>query len=228
MEIEVLTSEDASAEQRRPLNLEGGLVGLVGAEYDKPLETIPERVNREEIAHEAIVLPKAKPKRSARPKAVRFEGEEPLGERSSGSTPAQPKVKGRSRATARTTVEGEDQAVELVLKPEEKPPAQCAEGARLSPEAAALVNNWEQKNGREGRSEPQSGGLGRGRPPGARNKPKPPTIVERVVEKTVYEKPPPLSPQDLQALLKDTLRKQELDAREQKRAYYSQLIRRNR
>ena len=102
-----------------------------------------------------------------------------------------------------------------------KQPEKACEEAPLSPEAAAIVNNWEEKNGRPS-------GPGRGRPPGARNKPKPPTIVERVVEKTVYEKPAPLSPQDLQALLKDTLRKQELDAREQKRAYYSQLIRRNR
>ena len=89
----------------------------------------------------------------------------------------------------------------------------------MTDDAQAIVGRWQAKN---------AVGPGRGRPPGAKNKPKPPQIVERVVEKTVYEKPPPLSPQDLQALLKDTLRKQELDAREQKRAYYSQLIRRNR
>ena len=71
-------------------------------------------------------------------------------------------------------------------------------------------------------------GKGRGRPPGAKNKPRPPQVVERIVEKTVYEKPPALSSDDIRKLLQDTIRKQELEARDQKRAYYSQLIRRNR
>ena len=48
------------------------------------------------------------------------------------------------------------------------------------------------------------------------------------MEKTVYEKPPALSSDDIRKLLQDTIRKQELEARDQKRAYYSQLIRRNR
>ena len=91
-----------------------------------------------------------------------------------------------------------------------------------------VLESLSEEERREGRPALEKNGPGRGRPAGARNKPKPPQIVERVVEKMVYQKPPPLSPQDIQALLKDTLRKQELDAREQKRAYFSQLIRRNR
>ena len=226
MEIEVLTEDTPSAEQHRPLNCEG--LGL-GAEYDKaPLETIveglPGPLDREETTHEAIE-PKAQPKRSAKAKAVRFEGarggeaQEPLGERSAGSAPAEPKVKAKSRAktSTRRAAEEVSLAQEAPIKEPAKEPVK-----ELSPEAAAIANNWEEKNRSEGRPS------GRGRPPGARNRPKPPQIVERVVEKTVYQKPPPLSPQDLQALLKETLRKQELDAREQKRAYYSQLIRRNR
>ena len=213
MEIEVIAdggpegraeAGSVGAEEHRPLGSEalGGIVENV------PLETIEESPNV-----------KAKPKRSARPKAVRFEaarGGEASGreaqntdsERGASSSAPEPKVKAKSRAkaSARSSTE------EAVEPKEPKEPEQP-----LTEEAEAIVGRW-QKNA----------GPGRGRPPGARNKPKPPQIVERVVEKTVYERPPPLSPQDLQALLKDTLRKQELDAREQKRAYYSQLIRRNR
>ena len=49
----------------------------------------------------------------------------------------------------------------------------------LTEEAEAIVGGWQAKNA----------GPGRGRPPGARNKPKPPQIVERVVEKMVYVRP---------------------------------------
>ena len=76
MEIEVLTSEE-----QQPLNSEG-LLGL-GAEYDKTplLETIVEGLPGplEETTNEGAKLsqePKAKPQRSARAKAVRFEAQE--------------------------------------------------------------------------------------------------------------------------------------------------------
>ena len=193
MEIEVLTSEAPESEEQRP---------CLGAEYDRPLlEPIPEALplDREESREDAkLQEPKAKPKRSARQKAVRFEAQDPVGERSSSSAPAEAKVKAKSRAKAAREPPTEEEEAVSEKQPKEPEPVK----------------------------EPEPSG--RGRPLGARNKPKPPTIVERVVEKTVYEKPSPLSAQDLQALLKETLRKQELDAREQKRAYYSQLIRRNR
>ena len=202
MEIEVITSDDkptvgVGSEERRPLGCEA----LV---ENRPLEAIEETPDV-----------KAKPKRSARSKAVRFEGtggEAPkaVGDASSSSTPAEPKVKAKSRSKASTRPSPEEKEA-LAVEPKE-PVLEP-----LSEEAEAIVGRWQAKNG-----------PGRGRPPGARNKPKPPQIVDRVVEKMVYQKPPPLSPQDIQALLKDTLRKQEFDAREQKRAYYSQLIRRNR
>ena len=213
MEIEVITScrpegdcedgqpaEGIGAEEHRPLSCEALGGSIV---ENRPLETIEETPNV-----------KAKPKRSARPKAVRFEalGSEAnaVSERRASSTPAEPKVKAKSRSKASTRPTPEErEAVEVAAEPKESVLEPLSEEAHSG---AALEKN----------------GPGRGRPPGARNKPKPPQIVERVVEKMVYEKPPPLSPQDLQALLKDTLRKQELDAREQKRAYYSQLIRRNR
>ena len=208
MEIEVITSDDqptvgVGSEEHRPLSL--GCEALGGSTVEnRPLETIEETPDV-----------KAKPKRSARSKAVRFEGtgvEAPkaVGDAGSSSTPAEPKVKAKSRSKASTRPSpGEKEAVAVAVAAEAKEPVL----EPLSEEAAAIVGRWQAKNG-----------PGRGRPPGARNKPKPPQIVEKMV----YEKPPPLSPQDLQALLKDTLRKQELDAREQKRAYYSQLIRRNR
>ena len=162
-------------------------------------------MDREESREDAkLQEPKAKPKRSARPKAVRLEAQDPVGERSSSSAPAESKVKAQSRAkAARGPPTEEEEAVS------QKPPKEPEPVKEPEPALEAKPS-------------------GRGRPLGARNKPKPPTIVERVVEKTVYEKPSPLSAQDLQSLLKETLRKQELDAREQKLAYYSQLIRRNR
>ena len=201
MEIEVITSDDqptvgVGSEEHRPLGSEA----LGGAIVEnRPLETIEETPDV-----------KAKPKRSARPKAVRFETQTAVGDTGASSTPAEPQVKAKSRSKASTRPSPEEK--EAVAAEPKEPVLEP-----LSEEAAAIVGRWEAKNG-----------PGRGRPRGARNKPKPPQIVERVVEKMVYEKPPPLSPQDIQALLKDTLRKQELDAREQKRAYYSQLIRRNR
>ena len=202
MEIEVIASEDGGlpegrtegAEEHRPLGCEALGGSIV---ENAPLETIEESPNV-----------KAKPKRSARPKAVRFD-QKAVSEHGSSSSAPEPKVKAKSRAkaSARSAAEEEPPVASEPKEPEPK----------LSEEAAVIVGHWEAKNG-----------PGRGRPLGARNKPKPPQIVERVVEKMVYERPPPLSPQDLQSLLKDTLRKQELDAREQKRAYYSQLIGRNR
>ena len=90
MEIEVLTTED------QPSNCDA-----LGGEYDKipPLETIPEGLPyREESREDAKLQPKAKPKRSARPKAVRFEAQDPVGERGSSSAPAEAKVKAKSRA----------------------------------------------------------------------------------------------------------------------------------
>ena len=205
MEIEVITSgpEAEGSEEHRPLGCEG--LGLI----EHPLEEVRGPLARIEETPDV----KAKPKRSARPKAVRFETQKTLGDAGSSSTPAEPKVKAKSRskASARPAPKEEAERLEPTEPKEPEPP--------LTDDAQAIVGRWQAKN---------AVGPGRGRPPGAKNKPKPPQIVERVVEKTVYEKPPPLSPQDLQALLKDTLRKQELDAREQKRAYYSQLIRRNR
>ena len=221
MEIQVLSTEEPGPPATGdPTTRESEVNG-------SPLETIetPERCGLariEETAHEA----KAKPKRSAKAKAVRFEAQDPLGERSpeppfgrrppsagSGSAPAEPKVKAKSRAKASTR-----------STTEETPIAQEAGVAREAFEPSAPVK--EEPKEQEPLEDPAQRrlGPGRGRPPGARNKPKPPQVVERLVEKAVYEKPP----QDLQSLLKDTLRKQELDAREQKRAYYSQLIRRNR
>ena len=200
MEIEVLTT----GEDQLPSDCDAH-----GGEYDKipPLETMSEGLPyREEESHEDAKLqePKAKPKRTARPKAVRLEASEPLGSAGSSSAPAGAKVKAKSRAKAACRAStGEEEAVSEKQPKEPEPVKEPEPALEAKPS-------------------------GRGRPLGARNKPKPPTIVERVVEKTVYEKPSPLSAQDLQSLLKETLRKQELDAREQKRAYYSQLIRRNR
>jgi hypothetical protein len=68
--------------------------------------------------------------------------------------------------------------------------------------------------------------VGRGRPQGARNKPRPHIIEERVVE--VKQQAPELSVDDLRRLLQDSIRKQELEARSQKRAHYAQLLRANR
>ena len=201
MEIEVITSDDQPAvgvgsEEHRPLDSEA----LGGAIVEnRPLETIEETPDV-----------KAKPKRSARPKAVRFEAQKAVGDTGSSSTPAEPQVKAKSRAKTSPRCAPQEEEVKDESKEELKE-------APALPEAP-----------RSNHFETSAKGPGRGRPAGARNKPKPPQIVERVVEKMVYQKPPPLSPQDIQALLKDTLRKQELDAREQKRAYYSQLIRRNR
>ena len=140
MEIEVLTEDPPSAEQRRPLNCEG--LGL-GAEYDKaPLETIveglPGPLDREETTHEAIES-KAKPKRSAKAKAVRFEGarggeaQEPLGERSAGSAPAEPKVKAKSRAKASTRRAAEEVSLaqEAPIKEPAKEPVRNFRQKRL-------------------------------------------------------------------------------------------------
>ena len=64
----------------------------------------------------------------------------------------------------------------------------------------------------------------RGRPQGARNKPRP-AIIERVIERI---EPPALSVEDIRKLLQESIRKQELEARSQKRAHYAQLLRANR
>ena len=180
MEIEVITSrrpegdcddgqdlpalESIGAEVHRPLGSEA-LGGPIVENH--PLETIEETPNV-----------KAKPKRSAKAKAVRFEGsgaEAPktVGDASSSSTPAEPKVKAKSRAKANTRrAQEETQKIEPSNEPVKQEPA-------LSEEAAAIVGEW------EGGAALEKNGPGRGRPPGARNKPKPPQIVERVVEKMV-------------------------------------------
>ena len=62
----------------------------------------------------------------------------------------------------------------------------------------------------------------RGRPQGAKNKPRP-AIIERVVERV---EPPALSVEDIRQLLQESIRKQEFEARSQKRAHYAQLLRR--
>ena len=64
----------------------------------------------------------------------------------------------------------------------------------------------------------------RGRPQGARNKPRP-AIIERVVERV---EAPALSVDDIRKLLQESIRKQGLEARSQKRAHYAQLLRVNR
>ena len=140
----------------------------------------------------------AKPKRSSKPKA-------------------KPRAKAKAKEAPREDASHSSQASDRA------PEAQEVEEVALSPKAEeppAL------------KPTPESAGLldtkRRGRPPGAKNKPRPPQVVERIVEKTVYEKPPALSSDDIRKLLQDTIRKQELEARDQKRAYYSQLIRRNR
>jgi hypothetical protein len=191
MEIEVLTTGE---EQAQPV-----------------LEPIIEGVERIEETNEAVIAPKAKPKRTAKPrvKAVRFEGREAVGSAGSSSAPTEPKVKPKSRAKENSSSSAKGAAEELGLE---------AAGPQ-GDQGVTPQGGLEETRKDKGRG---------GRPAGARNKPKPPTIVERIVEKTVYEKAPQLSPQDLQSLLKDTLRKQELEARERKRAYYSQLLRRNR
>ena len=74
----------------------------------------------------------------------------------------------------------------------------------------------------------------RGRPPGARNKPKPAIVVEKVVEKIVYEalsehpEPTRPTPAELQQLWARHLMDSQQRAKEEKRERYAQMIRGNR
>ena len=82
MEIEVITSgpEAEGSEKHRPLGCEG--LGLI----EHPLEEVRGPLARIEETPDV----KAKPKRSARPKAA----QNTVSEHGASSTPAEPKVKG--------------------------------------------------------------------------------------------------------------------------------------
>ena len=147
----------------------------------------------------------AKPKRSSKPKA---------------KPRAKAKAKEAPREDASHSSQASDRAPEAQEVEEIRPPKAAEADKRPKVEESPKIEAPKVEVPKEGK--------GRGRPPGAKNKPRPPQVVERIVEKTVYEKPPALSSDDIRKLLQDTIRKQELEARDQKRAYYSQLIRRNR
>ena len=136
-------------------------------------------------------------------------------------------VKSKAKPRSKAAAQGPEKEVSLqetkVL--EEAPEPEDPEStARATAEAlAAELQELDAREQKQQRLEEKKA-KSRGRPPGVRNKPKEPQIVERIV----YQKPPPLSALDVRALLRETLRKQELEAREQKRAHYSRLIRGNR
>ena len=115
---------------------------------DGPLASIEPPERRGPPGHiEETPDVKPKPKRLARPKAVRFEAsgreaQNTVSERSASSTPAEPKVKAKSRAKASTRPSTEEEAVELVERLEPKEPEEP-----LTEEAQAIVGRWQAKNG---------------------------------------------------------------------------------
>ena len=147
--------------------------------------------------------------------------EEPPMEEKDSHAPPKKRAPAKSRAKASTTRPACE--VEHHLEPRDCSPV--GEPAPPAPATIAEVLNAPElppTPAPELPPTPEAPASRRGRPQGAKNKPRP-AIIERVVERV---EAPALSVEDIRKLLQESIRKQELEARSQKRAHYAQLLRR--